>query len=122
MFSSTITLAIGLLYAHGILARPIRGIERAVIQDEYDFIIAGGKTSNNGTQDTKLMKVIGGTAGLVVANRLTESGKFHVLVLEAGPDPNVVAAYKPLGGNTLITGISNRDTIDYVLIISRVIN
>ncbi|KAF5246879.1 hypothetical protein FAUST_1064 [Fusarium austroamericanum] len=106
MFSSTITLAIGLLYAHSILARPIKGIERAVIQDEYDFIIAGGKTSNTGTRDTELMRNTGGTAGLVVANRLTESGKFRILVLEAGPDPNVVAAYKPLGGNSLITGSS----------------
>ena len=45
---------------------------------------------------------LGGTAGLVVANRLTESGKFRVLVLESGPDPNIVAAYKPLGGNQLL--------------------
>ncbi|WZH39179.1 alcohol dehydrogenase [Fusarium acuminatum] len=87
MLGSTLAIAIGLFSAHGILARPIKGIDRAVIQDEYDFVIAGG-----------------GTAGLVVANRLSESGKFRILVLEAGPDPNVVAAYKPLGGNSLITG------------------
>jgi choline dehydrogenase-like flavoprotein len=54
--------------------------------------------------------IAGGTAGLVVANRLTESGKFRVLVLEAGPDPNVVAAYKPLGGNQLILGRIETET------------
>jgi hypothetical protein len=42
MLGSTLAIAIGLLSIHGILARPIKGIDRAVIQDEYDFIIAGG--------------------------------------------------------------------------------
>lgn len=46
MLGSTLAIAIGLFSAHGILAHPIKGIDRAVIQDEYDFVIAGGDHPN----------------------------------------------------------------------------
>ncbi|KAG6354794.1 hypothetical protein INS49_003875 [Diaporthe citri] len=49
------------------VAKPIPLITRQTIEDQYDFVICGG-----------------GTAGLVLANRLTESGGQRVLVLEAG--------------------------------------
>ncbi|KAF2677623.1 GMC oxidoreductase [Lentithecium fluviatile CBS 122367] len=61
--------------------------EEPTFEEEYDFVIAGG-----------------GTAGLVLANRLTESGRFSVLVLEAGPSPEVVRAYESPGGNQFLKG------------------
>ncbi|OAL55282.1 glucose-methanol-choline oxidoreductase-like protein [Pyrenochaeta sp. DS3sAY3a] len=58
--------------------------DEPVFNEEYDFIVAG--------------------AGLVLANRLTESGKFSVLVLEAGPNPEQVLSYESPGGNQFIKG------------------
>lgn len=39
----------------------------------------------------------GGTTGLILADRLSESGDQKILVLEAGPDPNVVAMHQAPG-------------------------
>lgn len=51
-------------------------------QPSYDFCVVGG-----------------GTAGLVLANRLTESGKHTVVVFEAGGPPPDVRTYATPGGN-----------------------
>lgn len=56
-------------------------------------------TSNNNNDFIK-----GGTTGLILADRLSESGDQKVLVLEAGPDPNVVAMHQAPGAVEYIAG------------------
>ncbi|KAK4626324.1 GMC oxidoreductase family protein Mala s [Fulvia fulva] len=54
-------------------------------QPQYDFCIVGG-----------------GTAGLVLANRLSESGRHQVVVFEAGGPPTDVGTYRTPGGNQYV--------------------
>ncbi|EER39780.1 glucose-methanol-choline oxidoreductase:GMC oxidoreductase [Histoplasma capsulatum H143] len=78
-------LLLSFLLANAVDSSPTK--PTTYIEDEYDFVICGG-----------------GTVGLVLANRLSESGRNNILVLEEGPEPSVVAAYKPAGGNQFLAG------------------
>ena len=84
-------------------AKPIKQIKRQSIEDTYDFIIAGG-TFSVPWQPASTNCDTGGTAGLVIANRLTECPNIRVLVLEAGPEPGIVANYMYPGGNQYLAG------------------
>ncbi len=59
-------------------------------QDNFDFVIIGGKKDLL-TYGCVYISFLGGTAGAVLANRLSEIQSFQVLVIEAGPRCFVVS-------------------------------
>ncbi|EON66192.1 hypothetical protein W97_05585 [Coniosporium apollinis CBS 100218] len=68
-------------------ASPIRLSKRADVAASYDFVIVGG-----------------GAAGLALGARLSESSNQTVLVLEAGPFPEIVASYSTPGAGQQVLG------------------
>jgi len=59
----------------------------STVQTEYDFIIVGG-----------------GTAGMVLANRPTESSSTTVLVIEDGSAPTVIKGYSAPSSQYQVAG------------------
>lgn len=77
------------LWAAGIGAVAVIGDPKDLPHTSFDFIVIGGERLKPVTQQTPCpcahcRGILGGTAGNVVANRLTENRDVSVLVVEAG--------------------------------------
>jgi hypothetical protein len=76
----------------------------------FDYIVVGGDHDRSQPAHPSLQTVSGGTAGNVVASRLSENNKYTVLVLEAGVDQTQnVNVNAPL----LCVGLSPFTSIDW---------
>src|SRR5437879_2074344 len=75
----------------GICARFCYWLAGISMSDTYDFIVVGA-----------------GSAGCVLANRLSENGRYSILLLEAGPKDNYPWIHIPIGyGKTMFHKVYN---------------
>lgn len=78
----SLPLVLNAIRSAAVLYRSIQTLPTTI----YDFIIVGGQPNTISEINQDYLRLFpGGTAGNVIANRLTENPKWKVLVVESGP-------------------------------------